>query len=69
MVAKIGILARKFRQLGAFRIELAKLIPSDGATRGWFGFNQVAIDGGVLAIGALGDDEQATNSGAVYVFH
>jgi FG-GAP repeat len=46
----------------------AHLVPADGNTNDWFGHNQVAIEGNLLAIGAPGDDDRGTNSGSAYVY-
>jgi hypothetical protein len=45
----------------------AKLLPSDGAEGDAFGGN-VALYGGVVAIGAINDDDNGENSGSVYIF-
>ena len=47
--------------------ELMQLIASDAQTQDSFGIS-VAIDGGVVAVGATGDDDRGTDSGAVYLF-
>ena len=47
--------------------EAAKLTASDGAQNDWFGWS-VAIDGGTVVVGALGDDDGGSASGSVYVF-
>jgi endonuclease/exonuclease/phosphatase family metal-dependent hydrolase len=47
--------------------ELGKLLASDGASNNYFGFS-VAVSGDVAVVGAYGDDDQGTNSGAAYVF-
>lgn len=45
-----------------------KLTASDGQSNDWFG-NAVAIDDGVIAVGALwNDNENGNNAGAVYLF-
>ena len=49
------------------RNELAKLLPSDGAASDRFGYS-IAIDNGVVAIGAKWDDDNGTNSGSAYLF-
>ena len=43
------------------------LFASDGAAFDYFGYS-VALSGGVLAVGAYGDNDAGTDSGAVYVF-
>lgn len=47
--------------------QIAKLLPSDGATADLFG-NSVAISGSTTVVGAYGDDANGTNSGSAYVF-
>ena len=47
--------------------ELMKLKAADGATDDIFGIS-VAIDSGVVVIGASGDDDKGNISGSVYVF-
>ncbi len=47
--------------------QLHKLIPSDGGIEQWFG-NAIAIDGGIVAVGAHRDDDNGTRSGSVYLF-
>lgn len=48
-------------------LQIAKLLPSDGSTRDFFGAS-IAVSDGVVAIGAQGDDDNGTDSGAVYLF-
>jgi subtilisin family serine protease len=48
-------------------VEQSKLTASDGAANHKFGFN-VAIDGDVALVGAIGDDDNGSASGSVYVF-
>ncbi|KAL7524154.1 hypothetical protein ACHAXR_000455, partial [Thalassiosira sp. AJA248-18] len=45
----------------------AKLIASDGAAYDWFGWS-VAIHGDTAIVGAIGDDDNVSDSGSVYVF-
>ena len=47
--------------------ETAKLTASDGAADDWFG-HSVAVDGDTVAVGAIRDDDNGVDSGAVYVF-
>ncbi len=47
--------------------QLAKLTPEDGAASDEFG-NSIAIDDGIVAIGAWRDDEYGDGSGAAYLF-
>jgi FG-GAP repeat protein len=49
--------------------QIAKLLPSDGAADDQFGFS-VAIDNGVVAVGATGDrtDDNGGGAGAAYLF-
>jgi hypothetical protein len=44
-----------------------KLTAADGAAYDYFG-ESVAVDGGTAVIGAYGDDDKGSNSGAAYVF-
>ncbi len=43
-----------------------KLLASDGAADGGFGFS-IAIDNGVVAVGALKDDDNGGGSGSAYL--
>ncbi len=47
--------------------QLAKLLPSDGATDDLFG-SSIAIANGVVAVGAFFDDDNGTDSGSAYLF-
>ena len=47
--------------------QLHKLLPSDGAAGDCFGFS-IAIANGVVAVGALDDDDNGTASGSAYLF-
>lgn len=47
--------------------QIAKLLPSDGAAMDLFGIS-IAIDGGVVAIGAHLDDDNGDKSGSAYLF-
>ncbi len=47
--------------------QLHKLVPSDGASNDRFG-SSIAIDNGIVAVGARLDDDNGTNSGSVYLF-
>lgn len=47
--------------------QLAKLVPADGGATHEFGAS-IAIDGGVLAVGAPGAPEDGIATGAVYIF-
>jgi FG-GAP repeat protein len=47
--------------------QLFKLLPSDGAAGDRFG-HSIAIDNGVVAVGARDDDENGSNSGSAYLF-
>lgn len=47
--------------------ELFKLTASDGAASDAFGYS-IAIDDGILAIGAYKDDDRGRDAGAVYLF-
>ncbi len=48
-------------------IQIAKLVPDDGAAGDEFGCS-IAISGGVVAVGARFDDDHGENSGAAYLF-
>ena len=52
---------------GAAWVEDEKLTASDAAPGSFFG-RPISLDGGTLMIGANADDENGTDSGAVYVF-
>jgi len=47
--------------------ELFKLLPSDGADFDYFGWS-IAIDNGIVAVGAYFDDDNGINSGSAYLF-
>jgi hypothetical protein len=47
--------------------QLAKLLPSDGATAAFFG-ETVSISGGIAIVGAPGDEQNGIDSGAAYLF-
>ena len=47
--------------------QLFELIPSDGAEHDLFGVS-IAIDNGIVAVGAQLDDDNGINSGSVYLF-
>ncbi len=47
--------------------QIAKLLPSDGAAGDEFG-NSIAIDNGIVAVGAWRADEYGDGSGAAYLF-
>ncbi|PCI07283.1 hypothetical protein COB72_10480 [bacterium] len=46
---------------------LTELVPTDGGTQDQFGYS-VAIQDGVVAVGAVGSDSIFSNTGAVYLF-
>ena len=48
-------------------VQLFKLLTSDGEPRDHFGLS-IAIDNGIVAVGANGDDDNGLNSGSVYLF-
>ena len=48
-------------------VEIAKLLPSDGAAWDQFGWS-IAIADGVVAVGAQSDGDNGSNSGSVYLF-
>jgi subtilisin family serine protease len=47
--------------------QIAKLLPSDGAAYDEFG-HSIAIANGVVAVGAIYDDDNGSNSGSAYLF-
>ena len=57
-----------FRYSGSSWGEEAKLLASDAAAYDYFGAS-VALTGDVALIGAPGNDENGTDSGAAYLFH
>ena len=48
-------------------VQIAKLLPSDGANQDYFGIS-VAIDGDLVIVGAFRDDDNGTDSGSAYLF-
>ena len=48
--------------------QIAKLLPSDGASGNNFG-DSIAIDNGVVAVGAFYDDDNGFDSGSAYLFN
>ena len=48
-------------------VQIYKLTPSDGAANAEFGFS-IAINNGIVAVGAKGDSENGANAGAAYLF-
>jgi len=47
--------------------QILKLLPSDGAAADRFGYS-IAIDNGVVAVGAFGDGDNGFQSGSAYLF-
>jgi hypothetical protein len=47
--------------------QIAKLLPNDGANGDEFGWS-VAIDNGIVVVGAQGDDDNGTDAGSAYLF-
>jgi hypothetical protein len=47
--------------------QLTKIVPDDGESGDQFGFS-VAIDGGIVVVGAVADDDNGVGSGSAYVF-
>ncbi len=47
--------------------QIAKLLPTDGASDAWFGWS-VAVGDGVVGAGAIGDDTHGSFSGSAYVY-
>jgi len=56
-----------FQRQGAVWLEVGRLTASDGGGGNHFGSN-LDQDGGLLAIGAPGDNDNGTDSGSAYVF-
>jgi hypothetical protein len=52
---------------GATYSQVAKVTASDAADNDYFG-GSVAIDGGTVVVGAVGDDDSGSASGSAYVF-
>ena len=52
---------------GQVLYEELKLLPADGDRYDWFG-ERVDLRGGILAVGAIYDDDQADDAGAVYLY-
>jgi len=48
--------------------QIVKLLPSDGVEGAEFGFS-IAINNGIVAVGARADNENGTNAGAAYLFN
>lgn len=48
-------------------VEDLKVVPSDGAANDQFGYS-IAIDNGIIAVGARFDDDNGTASGSAYLF-
>lgn len=57
-----------YQKSGGVWTEEARLVAGDPDIQDDFGYS-VALSGGVLAVGAIADDERATNAGAAYIFH
>ncbi len=49
-------------------VQIAKLLPDDGAANDQFGFVAVAISGTTAIVGAPGDDDKGSDSGSAYLF-
>jgi len=56
-----------FQDSGTGWVQVAKLLPGDGATDDHFG-SSVSISGAFAIIGAHGDDDNGTDSGSAYIF-
>ena len=48
-------------------VQIDKLLPRDGATGDWFGLH-IAIDNGIVVVGAPKNDDNGNNSGSAYLF-
>ena len=58
---------RSASKRSASKRSASKRSASDGAANDYFG-NSVAVDGDTVVVGATGDDDNGSNSGAAYVF-
>jgi len=67
LVALVGVLVVFAAPVQGQVNEDLKLLPSDGAPGHEFGYS-VAIDNGVIAVGARFDDDNGANSGSAYLF-
>jgi len=56
-----------FERMGGAWRQVAKLLADDGQAGDNFGFS-VAIQGNIIVVGALGDDDIVTNAGSAYIF-
>jgi hypothetical protein len=56
-----------FKRDGSTWSESAKLTPTDGEASDYFGY-QVAISGDYAIVGAYYDDDNGSNSGAIYIY-
>ena len=56
-----------FRRVSSSWVEEAELLASDAAVHDGFGFS-IDIDGQVIAVGAVGNDDAGESSGSVYIF-
>ncbi len=57
-----------YRFDGATWVQQARLVPSVGRLRDFFGIS-VAVSGDTVLIGAMGDDDHGSEAGAAYIFH
>ncbi|MCP4121756.1 MAG: hypothetical protein GY751_08375, partial [Bacteroidetes bacterium] len=57
-----------FRYNGTNWVEEQKLTPSDGQSQDMFG-HSADISGNIAVFGAIGDDDNGSQSGSAYVFH
>ncbi len=49
-------------------LQIAKLLPIDGAAGDWFGYS-IGIEGGIVVVGSKSDDDNGTDSGSAYLFN
>lgn len=56
-----------FTRSGDAGTQQAKLLAADGDARDYFGYS-ISVDGDTALVGAPNEDEQGTNTGAVYAF-
>jgi len=48
--------------------QYAKLLPNDGMDYDFFGGHSISLDNGFVVVGSVGDDDNGSSSGSVYLF-
>jgi len=66
-IVKYGVLCALFAVTSPLNGQVIKLLPDDGAAFDHFG-SCVAIDNGIVAVGATSDDDNGSFSGSAYLF-